>query len=945
MASSNGKDFLLRSLPPQRNNNSSSPASPANSDFPSPRPGFYHASEPSSPAALTPGGSDLAAPSFSTHHVGSSVVSLASDASGGSAMTYTDDFRHKTMITYLNKQAVSCGWMPADHQRRHHDGCGVLYRKSRGKYVTYPESISLPLLECVQRLNMVIAFTMKAEMIEGITSSLSPGQTELRFIDGSQLQVAESLDVMASSNVKKFQYACLVRQEGILLVWHDDLHQIVPTATRLEEKLLSLVWGTGQLPFGHLQAPSRTPSIYSSNTSIYKGGLAEKPGGMGLGMAQPNESSEQLEKDESMDALESLSRPVMRTSAIFVGMAMCLAIILLFGTYISQLLIECVLDGTYQRLGLIVCVPFLLCVSLFFFQVIFSNLFQMVGPIGGQHTNSRFYSCIKPSLRRAYIDGFSAPHITIQMPVYKEGMESVIIPTVRSLQAAISYYESHGGSASIFINDDGLRVLSEEEAQKRIEFYHDNNIGWVARPKHGSEFVRKGKFKKASNMNFALNISQKVEKYLQEMVDAKAAAEGSDMIDEQEEQDLYELALSRVLEENPNAQAAGNIRMGEFILIVDSDTRVPVDCLLYGAAEMFLSPEVAIVQHSTGVMQVSGDYFENGITFFTNLVYTAIRFSIGSGEVAPFVGHNAFLRWQAVQDVGVPEEKGYIAYWSESHVSEDFDIALRLQIKGNMVRVASYHGEGFQEGVSLTIYDEIARWQKYAYGVSEMIFHPLHRWIFKGPFTPLFYTFVGSNITYSSKISIFAYICSYFALASALMLTMLNYFLVGWFADSLDHCYMSSWQVFVSLIAVFNIFGHIALATLRYRTGERTLLGSLAENFKWTPMLTVFFGGLSFHVSGALLAHLLHIDMQWGATSKEKENSNFFQEIPKIFNIFKYMYIFLILLTAGMIYLGKYAPRGWLITDFTAIVPLAVNIVSHALTPIVLNPSLMVFNY
>lgn len=127
---------------------------------------------------------------------------------------------------------------------------------------------------------------------------------------------------------------------------------------------------------------------------------------------------------------------------------------------------------------------------------------------------------------------------------------------------------------------------------------------------------------------------------------------------------------------------------------------------------MFLSPEVAIVQHSTGVMQVVQDYFENGITFFTNMVYTAIRFSIGSGEVAPFVGHNAFIRWAAVQDVGVVEEDGFIAYWSESHVSEDFDIALRMQIKGSTVRVASYHGDGFKEGVSLTIYDEIARWQK-----------------------------------------------------------------------------------------------------------------------------------------------------------------------------------------------------------------------------------------
>lgn len=60
--------------------------------------------------------------------------------------------------------------------------------------------------------------------------------------------------------------------------------------------------------------------------------------------------------------------------------------------------------------------------------------------------------------------------------------------------------------------------------------------------------------------------------------------------------------------------------------------------------------------------------------------------------------------------MGVPETDGYIAYWSESHVSEDFDIALRLQTKGNLVRMASYHGDGFKEGVSLTVYDEVARW-------------------------------------------------------------------------------------------------------------------------------------------------------------------------------------------------------------------------------------------
>ena len=67
---------------------------------------------------------------------------------------------------------------------------------------------------------------------------------------------------------------------------------------------------------------------------------------------------------------------------------------------------------------------------------------------------------------------------------------------------------------------------------------------------------------------------------------------------------------------------------------------------------------------------------------------------------------------QAVQSVGVKEDDKYIAYWSESHVSEDFDIALRLQIAGNIVRVASYHNDEFKEGVSLTVYDELARWEK-----------------------------------------------------------------------------------------------------------------------------------------------------------------------------------------------------------------------------------------
>lgn len=49
----------------------------------------------------------------------------------------------------------------------------------------------------------------------------------------------------------------------------------------------------------------------------------------------------------------------------------------------------------------------------------------------------------------------------------------------------------------MFINDDGLQIISEEDRKQRIEFYADNCIGWTARPKHGANgFNRRGKFKK-----------------------------------------------------------------------------------------------------------------------------------------------------------------------------------------------------------------------------------------------------------------------------------------------------------------------------------------------------------------------------------------------------------------------------------------------------------------
>lgn len=184
-----------------------------------------------------------------------------------------------------------------------------------------------------------------------------------------------------------------------------------------------------------------------------------------------------------------------------------------------------------------------------------------------------------------------------------------------------------------------------------------------------------------------------------------------------------------------------------------------------------------------------------------------------------------------------------------------------------------------------------------------------------------------------------------YALAVGLVLTVLNYFLIGWFNGWLDKFYLESWKVFLSLLIVFSLFGNITLAILRYRLSEKSLLGSLFENFKWMPMFAIFFGGMPFHIGLAMLSHAFGINKQWGATSKEKQQSNFFKEVPKIFREFWAMYAFVIPFAGGMVYLGVWAPRGWEINSVVAVVPMAVTLVCHAFVPFVLNPSIMVFNY
>ncbi len=466
--------------------------------------------------------------------------------------------------------------------------------------------------------------------------------------NNQQLSIIDNINTL--SFCKRHHYAAFVRDQGLLVIWEDDPTQIIARAEHIEKYLVDMLWAVDssddEHDVDHLHRPDRKQKTAREDDLLSKGIQVHDHE---VEKASSSNSNPSLGDDiEEGDLTRGRPRKTVVYQAFLVAFVAMLTIFCLSIGW-RKIAIEVVIDGSYTRLAILAAAPFQLWLAWFFFTTMVNGVAQMIGPVRQMTENSKFYSALPP----VRLTGEDLPHVTIQCPVFKEGLDSVIHPTITSIKKAMSTYELQGGSASIFINDDGMQLLPEDDARRRQHYYENNDIGWIARPRHapkGDEhgqnvFVRAGKFKKASNMNFCLHISTRVE-------DVMAQTTRTPEWNQEDEDVLYAAAFRQVMEEDRGRTwGGGNVRVGDYILLVDSDTRVPDDCLLDAVSEMEASPEVAIIQFSSGVLNVTTGFFERAITFFTHLVYTAIRFAVANGDVAAFVGHNAMLRWAAVQDL------------------------------------------------------------------------------------------------------------------------------------------------------------------------------------------------------------------------------------------------------------------------------------------------------
>ncbi|OZJ02269.1 hypothetical protein BZG36_05156 [Bifiguratus adelaidae] len=721
---------------------------------------------------------------------------------------YVSTAKYDLMAEHLYTACRAKGYFNANNI-----GC-VTLRISHGNSIFYPAMTNDVFREVISAFNVEVAIKMSSKIVKSVFESLPLNARDVLLRDGIKIQVLDSARHLLRA--RKHQWAAFIREDQTLILWGDSFDAILDVAEVMEKKLVQLIWS-----------------------------------------GMPKEAMEEVaEKERDLESLDTQQRPYMFITSIANTLA-AMTVIILLSNGPRALLVEWYIDGDWTRFFIMLTIPMLALATQFVPQTLFASLFAMIGPLWQVNENPMFYSGKPPRNR---LSGENLPHITVQVPVYKESLNGVIDLTIQSIKAAITTYELQGGTVNIFVNDDSMQLLNERDRRIRQQYYTNHPIGWVARPPHGHNgFIRAGRFKKASNMNFALNISTKVEEALE--------AIRNPFWGEEEEAIAYERTLNAVVEQDGRAWAAGNIRVGDRD---DAEPRV-----------------------------------------WYRLVYAhAIRITVAGGDVAAFVGHNAFLRWSAMRDVAF-EEDGVRKIWSESHVSEDFDIALRLQIAGYVCRYATYSNNMFKG--------------------RELIFHPLYKWIYKGPFTPLFRKFLFSNMMLHSKIGILGYIGSYYAISCSIWLTLLGYFLCGWWAYAVDHFYITNFEVLFATLCVFPLFGNVALSVIRYRLKEMSLLGAFFDTAKWIPFFAIFFGGLSFYVSLALMAHFVGYNMQWGAAAKELEESNFFREVPKVLKDYMFMYLFMIAIIAGMCCLAFMVPVEWSITGATVVAPLALDCKQSAL--------------
>ena len=302
--------------------------------------------------------------------------------------------------------------------------------------------------------------------------------------------------------------------------------------------------------------------------------------------------------------------------------------------------------------------------------------------------------------------------VTVSIPVYTESNEIIFKTFLDSKAAARRYRAFSGKEANVLVSDDGLapllggtctretadrllRALRENDgrltekermAAECIRFYREQGIAFVARPAKN----RAGLFKKASNLNYTMRLS--------EAAGGRSAPE----------------SFFREGGAFAGGYAEGPLAIHEVILLLDKDSGLNEQIIEAVLPEFSADKELAYVQCATKTDNLNENYYSSATGHQTNNLFHSIWPGKAlQGFFVPLVGHNAFLRRSSMEEVGL---------WAEDRVSEDYDMAIRLNGRGYHGKYAQLRELEFSESASRTFTEETNKQRRYAYGLFEMIF-------------------------------------------------------------------------------------------------------------------------------------------------------------------------------------------------------------------------------
>jgi cellulose synthase/poly-beta-1,6-N-acetylglucosamine synthase-like glycosyltransferase len=466
------------------------------------------------------------------------------------------------------------------------------------------------------------------------------------------------------------------------------------------------------------------------------------------------------------------------------------------------------------------------------------------------------------------VEGMKWPSVTIQIPIFREPFDTVIRPTLESArQAAARYRKKTGARCNVLVCDDGLlcfanndlegalaeanstppsaRSTAQSEVLARVAYYKDADVAFVARPwpqpgVPGTE--RAGRFRKASNLNYALRLADRLEP-------SAPLSEAHACFRTAQAERAFALGVMR-----------GDVRVGEFIVQLDKDSVMPPDVIQATVPEFLADPTLAYTQHSTYPTN-EDRYFSAMIGWFTRLLFDlAIRSKcLIAGSMTPMLGHNLFLRRADLFRAGG---------WHEHSVCEDLELMLRLHESGRHGKYICYPGHDFGEAVTRVYTEELERFRRYAFGAAEAVFNPIIEWERRGIVKASWRRFCRSeHVRWYQVVELFQFFFSLINIASIVPVAVAT-------GLGIVHPYTALTMGLIWL-AVFNIASIPAIYMLRGRGGLKAMPANRIWRSRYGAWKAVFlhftlgisFIGYSIAVMSGGLAHLFNRPLVFAETS------------------------------------------------------------------------------